>query len=122
MVAAENDCGVISGLATGGREAEWDTDGTASLKALVVRDGMLVGYVSRIEGSEELTSPASLTQLSAPTTSALSRTSAPSRRHLLRRFLVKAASSGVSSTASVTGYRGPVNESCRDIAAMRRAS
>lgn len=37
----------------GGREAEWDSDGTASLKALVVRDGMLVGYVPRIDGSEE---------------------------------------------------------------------
>ena len=37
----------------GGREAEWDTDGTASLKALVMRDGMLVGYVPRIEGSED---------------------------------------------------------------------
>jgi hypothetical protein len=37
----------------GGREAEWDSDGTASLKALVMRDGMLVGYVPRIEGSED---------------------------------------------------------------------
>jgi hypothetical protein len=37
----------------GGREAEWDSDGTASLTALVMRDGMLVGYVPRIEGSED---------------------------------------------------------------------
>jgi hypothetical protein len=37
----------------GGREAEWDTDGTASLEAQVMRDGMLVGYVPRIEGSED---------------------------------------------------------------------
>jgi hypothetical protein len=37
----------------GGREAEWDSDGTASLKAMVVRDGMLVGYVPRIDGSED---------------------------------------------------------------------
>jgi hypothetical protein len=37
----------------GGREAEWDSAGTASLKALVMRDGMLVGYVPRIEGSED---------------------------------------------------------------------
>jgi hypothetical protein len=37
----------------GGREAEWDSDGTASLKAMVVHDGMLVGYVPRIEGSED---------------------------------------------------------------------
>jgi hypothetical protein len=37
----------------GGREAQWDSDGTASLEALVMRDGMLVGYVPRIEGSED---------------------------------------------------------------------
>lgn len=35
-----------------GREAEWDTDGTAGLEAQVMRDGMLVGYVPSIEGSE----------------------------------------------------------------------
>ncbi|HEX3955445.1 MAG TPA: hypothetical protein VHZ03_02305, partial [Trebonia sp.] len=29
----------------GGRNAEWDTDGTAGLEAQVMRDGMLVGYV-----------------------------------------------------------------------------
>lgn len=37
----------------GGREAEWDTDGTAGLEAQVMRDGMLVGYVPLIEGSED---------------------------------------------------------------------
>ena len=36
-----------------GREAEWDTDGTAGLEAQVMRDGMLVGYVPSIEGSED---------------------------------------------------------------------
>lgn len=35
-----------------GRQAEWDTDGTAGLEAQVMRDGMLVGYVPQIEGSE----------------------------------------------------------------------
>jgi hypothetical protein len=35
-----------------GREAEWDTDGTVGLEAQVMRDGMLVGYVPQIEGSE----------------------------------------------------------------------
>ena len=39
----------------GGREAEWDTDGTAGLEAQVMRDGMLVGYVPQIEGSEDFT-------------------------------------------------------------------
>ena len=38
---------------SGGREAEWDTDGAAGLEAQVMRDGMLVGYVPRIEGSED---------------------------------------------------------------------
>jgi hypothetical protein len=37
----------------GGREAEWDTDGTAGLEAQVMRDGMLVGYVPSIEGSDD---------------------------------------------------------------------
>jgi hypothetical protein len=37
----------------GGREAEWDTDGTIGLEAQVMRDGMLVGYVPRIKGSED---------------------------------------------------------------------
>lgn len=38
---------------TGGREAVWDTDGTLGLEAQVMRDGMLVGYVPSIEGSED---------------------------------------------------------------------
>lgn len=36
-----------------GRDAEWDTDGTAGLEAQVMRDGMLVGYVPVIAGSED---------------------------------------------------------------------
>src|ERR1700749_3725986 len=35
-----------------GRQAEWDTDGTAGLEAQVMRDGMLVGYVPNIEAAE----------------------------------------------------------------------
>jgi hypothetical protein len=35
-----------------GREAEWDTDGTAGLEAQVMQDGVLVGYVPEIEGSD----------------------------------------------------------------------
>jgi hypothetical protein len=37
----------------GGRQAEWDTDGTAGLEAQVMLDGDLVGYVPEIEGSED---------------------------------------------------------------------
>jgi len=38
-----------------GREATWDSDGTAALEAQVMRNGMLVGYVPAIEGSEDFT-------------------------------------------------------------------
>jgi hypothetical protein len=38
-----------------GREAVWDSDDTASLEAQVMRDGMLVGYVPEIEGSDSFT-------------------------------------------------------------------
>lgn len=39
----------------GGREAIWDTDGTAGLEAQVMRNGMLVGYVPSIVESEYFT-------------------------------------------------------------------
>lgn len=35
-----------------GREAVWDTDDTPGLEAQVMRDGMMVGYVPQIPGSE----------------------------------------------------------------------
>ncbi len=35
-----------------GREAVWDNDGTAGLEAQVMRDGILVGFVPSIPGSE----------------------------------------------------------------------
>jgi hypothetical protein len=38
-----------------GREATWDSDDTAALEAQVMRDGMLVGYVPAIPGSEDYT-------------------------------------------------------------------
>src|SRR5882672_4858529 len=36
-----------------GREAVWDTDGTAGLESQVMRDGVLVGFVPKIAGSED---------------------------------------------------------------------
>ena len=36
-----------------GRNAEWDTDGTIGLEAQVMQDGDLVGFVPKIEGSED---------------------------------------------------------------------
>ncbi len=35
-----------------GREALWDVDGAAGLEAQVMRDGVLVGFVPTIPGSE----------------------------------------------------------------------
>jgi hypothetical protein len=35
-----------------GREAIWDADGAAGLEATIMRDGMLVGMVATIEGSD----------------------------------------------------------------------
>ena len=43
----------ISVAVPGGRTAVWDSDGTAGLEAQVMRDGMLVGFVPQIEGSED---------------------------------------------------------------------
>jgi hypothetical protein len=40
-----------------GREAIWDTDGTAGLEAQVMRDGVLVGFVPHIAGSENFDEP-----------------------------------------------------------------
>ena len=38
-----------------GRVATWDSDGTAALEAQVMRNGMLVGFVPVIEGSDSYT-------------------------------------------------------------------
>ncbi|MEZ5186158.1 MAG: hypothetical protein R2720_10470 [Candidatus Nanopelagicales bacterium] len=37
----------------GGREAIWDADSAAGLEAQVLADGMLVGFVPLIKGSED---------------------------------------------------------------------
>lgn len=42
-------------MVPGDREALWDTDGTAGLEATVMANGMLVGFVPHIEGSEHFT-------------------------------------------------------------------
>jgi len=43
-----------------GREAIWDTDGTAGLDAEVMLDGVLVGYVPSIDGSEDFDEAATI--------------------------------------------------------------
>jgi hypothetical protein len=37
-----------------GREAIWDNDGAAGLEAMVLRNGVLVGFVPQIAGTDEL--------------------------------------------------------------------
>ena len=37
-----------------GREAIWDNDGAAGLEAMVLRDGVLVGFVPQIPDTDEL--------------------------------------------------------------------
>jgi hypothetical protein len=39
---------------TDGREAIWDNDSAAGLEAMVLRDGMLVGFVPQIPDSDNL--------------------------------------------------------------------
>jgi hypothetical protein len=36
-----------------GREAIWDVDGAAGLEAQILRDGVLVGFVPQLAGSED---------------------------------------------------------------------
>lgn len=36
-----------------GREALWDADGTAGIEAQILRDGMLTGFIPKLDGSEE---------------------------------------------------------------------
>jgi hypothetical protein len=40
-----------------GREAIWDNDGAAGLEAMVLRDGMLVGFVPKLPDSDDLDAP-----------------------------------------------------------------
>jgi hypothetical protein len=67
IVAALRDRGVMAHVAQAGvyqsgirvivgdgREAVWDTDGAAGLEATILRDGVLVGFVPVIPGSDAL--------------------------------------------------------------------
>jgi hypothetical protein len=80
-----------------GREAVWDTDGTAGLEAQVMRDGMLVGFVPEIEGSEDFDEAATIeailrTDYNAPVATRRASTPAPApplpvAGGVFRRFL-----------------------------------
>ena len=49
-----------------GREAIWDNDGAAGLEAMVLRNGVLVGFVPQIPDSDDL-SAADITEIIAGT-------------------------------------------------------
>jgi hypothetical protein len=48
-----------------GREAIWDNDGAAGLEAMVLRDGVLVGFVPQIPDSDDLDAEAIAAIISA---------------------------------------------------------
>jgi hypothetical protein len=80
-----------------GREATWDSDGTAALEAQVMRNGVLVGYVPAIDGSDDYTEeqiidtilrtdydkPIAIQRKTAPTPAP----ALPRRGGLFRRFM-----------------------------------
>ncbi|HZN73278.1 MAG TPA: hypothetical protein VFC00_16545 [Micromonosporaceae bacterium] len=55
--AGRTAAGIRVVLDYGEREALWDTDGTAGLEAQVMRNGVLVGFVPHIPGSEDFDVP-----------------------------------------------------------------
>jgi hypothetical protein len=80
-----------------GREATWDSDDTAALEAQVMRDGVLVGFVPAIDGSEDFTEEQIIeaivrTDYDTPIATRRSATPAPApalprRGGLFRRFM-----------------------------------
>ena len=50
-----------------GREVVWDTDGAAGLEATILRDGVLVGFVPTIEGSEDFDDAQTVAAIAAAT-------------------------------------------------------
>jgi hypothetical protein len=64
----------------GDRVAIWDSDGTAGLEAQVMRNGMLVGFVPTIPGSEDFTEDQVIAAIIAADYDAPIARSAPSAR------------------------------------------
>ncbi|HEX3824783.1 MAG TPA: hypothetical protein VHV79_09995 [Mycobacteriales bacterium] len=61
-----------------GREAIWDNDGAAGLEAMVLRDGILVGFVPQIPDSDDLDADAIVAIIAATDYDAPPSPSAPS--------------------------------------------
>ena len=62
-----------------GREAIWDNDGAAGLEAMVLRDGVLVGFVPQIPDSADLDGPAIADIIAATDYDAPAPPTAPTR-------------------------------------------
>jgi hypothetical protein len=60
-----------------GREAIWDNDGAAGLEAMVLRDGILVGFVPQIPDSDDLDADAIVAIIAATDYDAPPAPSAP---------------------------------------------
>lgn len=78
-----------------GRQAIWDTGGTIGLQAQVMRDGVLVGYVPQLEGSEDFDEEQTVVAIAAtdydspvaaPRTQAVDSPTSPPAG-VLRRFI-----------------------------------
>jgi hypothetical protein len=61
-----------------GREAIWDNDGAAGLEAVVLRDGVLVGFVPQVPDSDDLDAQAIVAIIAATDYDAPPEPSAPS--------------------------------------------
>jgi hypothetical protein len=61
-----------------GREAIWDNDGAAGLEAMVLRDGILVGFVPQIPDSDDLDADAIVAIIAATDYDAPAAPSSPS--------------------------------------------
>jgi hypothetical protein len=76
-----------------GREVIWDNDGAAGLEAMILRDGVLVGFVPELAGSADLDAAAiadiiATTDYDAPPPAPSGRREAPATPTLTRPSLV----------------------------------
>jgi hypothetical protein len=101
-----------------GREAIWDNDGAAGLEAMVLRDGVLVGFVPQIPDSDDLTadeiaSIIATTDYDAPMSVAPTQRSAPPATET-------ADAGGTHSADAVTGAQARTSRRWSD--RLRRRS
>jgi hypothetical protein len=74
-----------------GREAIWDNDGAAGLEAMVLRDGILVGFVPQIPDSDDFTAAQIVSVIAGTDYDAPPAPSAPSHPTSASRGLIGSA-------------------------------